>query len=141
MCGPSTGLDILFHRNDPQVLEGTHGHPHAFTTSRKPDIVIVGLPAAKRVCDRENRGETWDSMAKLAAINPPPVPFTWYDICCSIEKKFSNNVEEPSFELSKLAKMPPPVPPQNNVNALLDSKKCTASSSTQPSKRQKTASG
>jgi len=69
MRGPNTHLDILFHLSDPKPVKGTHGYPQPFTTSRKPDIVVTTLQAAKRVADREMCGETWDSIAEIAAVD------------------------------------------------------------------------
>ena len=145
MCSPNTALDILFHRNDPRLVEGRHGHPNAFKTSRKPDIVIVSLRAAKRVSSRENTCDTWDYISKAATANAPLGAFYPFYILAASEKKRRVNIDPDSLEIPGPAKMPPPVPPQNNVNALLNSNKRPVSSGAQPfspaTKRQKIDGG
>jgi len=138
MRGPNTNLEILFHCNDPLEIEGTHGHPRPFTTSRKLDIIITSLQAAMRAADREKQGETWNTITKTAAVTRPPKAFRWLDVLLSIEKKvLLRNLAVPSFHLSGLAQMPPSIPPQITPP---NSRK-RASSGTQPlpstSKRQK----
>ena len=143
MRGPNKQLDILFQRSDPQPLGGTHGHPHAFVTSRKPEVALVGRRASKRVWGLDT--DDWDMLARLGG-STPPIAFHWFDILLPVEKKLLRpNIEKPSFELSQFAEMPPPVPPQTprpkSDDASPDSKKRAACPGTQPSspatKRQK----
>jgi len=135
-------LGILFYRNDPQLLEGTHGHPYPFKTSRKPDVVVVSLQAAKRVLDLEGGNDGWDLIARDAAVTDPPSSFKTYEVISCNEEKYTKEINPNSLNLSDLAKMPPPVPPQNDVSSLLNYKKRVASLATQSrsptAKRQKT---
>jgi len=102
-------LGILFYRNDPQLLEGTHGHPYPFKTSRKPDVVIVSLQAAKRVLDLEGENIDWDGIARDAAITDPPCTFKTYEVILCNEEKYRKEINPDSLNLSDLPKMPPPV--------------------------------
>src|ERR1700733_6862559 len=131
MRGPNTDLEILFCCNDPLPIEGTHGHPRPFTTSRKPDIVATSLRAAIRAADRENQGETWDTIVKTAATARPLKAFRWPFILSSVEMKAElRYIAAHSFHLSTLAQMPPPIPPQTTSP---DSKKRASSGAHPPS--------
>lgn len=140
--GPNTHLNILFHRNDPKLMRGTHGHPQPFTTSRKPDIGVLSLQVARRVYHMWH--DTWEDIAKKAAVDPPEDVIEWFEELSRVEKKYEKNIDEPSFRISDVSEMPPPVPPQIDVNMLFTNKR-SASSGTQPpspaAKRQKANCG
>ena len=128
MRGANMELDILFHRSDPMPLQGTHGHPHPFTTARKPDVGVTSLRTALRIADCETQGETWDTIAFGLAALQPLTKFRWYELLSSVELKVITAILAIVISPKTKCQMLPPVPPQTMPDMLSDSRKRDASS-------------
>ncbi|KAI0055911.1 hypothetical protein BV25DRAFT_1894866 [Artomyces pyxidatus] len=73
----------LFHRNDPNLLDGTYGR---LTSKRKPDVVLVTFAAAQRSAG-DYQDADWTEFAYKIGTNASQTTFQWTDILMSLEFK------------------------------------------------------
>jgi hypothetical protein len=76
-------LDLLFHRNDPELILATHND---HLSQRKPDIVLVFLEVARNAFSQGDLG-AWTDFALRTATTGPKNKFTWEDPLCALEFK------------------------------------------------------
>ncbi|CAL1716200.1 unnamed protein product [Somion occarium] len=84
--GKGSPFEILFQRNDPNVLDGVHGD---LKSKRKPDIIITSLACARRIWG-EGTNIEWN--AAIEHCHEKPIDLQWHDVLCSWEFKRTKKV-------------------------------------------------
>ncbi|CAL1714800.1 unnamed protein product [Somion occarium] len=79
--GKGSPFKILFHRNDPNVLDGFHG---TLNSKRKPDIVVTTLACARRIWGK-GRNIQWKTA--ITHCHKKPKDLQWHDVLSAWEFK------------------------------------------------------
>ena len=93
-------LQILFHVNDPKLLDGNSVHKF-LPAHRKPDVALVSLAAASRAAKFD---EFWDDIVANVATSPPKEAFHISNIRSAYEFKCtSKTVDDPPSSYAGLS--------------------------------------